>query len=584
MLSFLRTIRSVCTRAIARNTRTAMPDSRLQKGSGRLMRPGLRIPTILLALALVLSSFAIMLSWERAAAASYSSRGTPQTTVGLTKPTILFYFSTDMPAAPDSYTMELDGRSVPAVYDKANAAFAYTPNSDLQPGPHNVRMRITYAGFEPIEKSWSFAVAEDAIPKLPSANLEQLLGLDAVNDYRELHGLPRMKLNERLNASAMAHADYLNMNRVQQSGDSTDSLHTENPEKSGYTGKTPSERGAYYGYYGNVGEDAAYMEGTVVQTIDALFDAPYHRTPFLEPGIREVGIGKAGDYTIIKFGMEQEETPKLVISPADGDRLAPTAFKGNETPDPLRMHEGVEYPVGYPIMAQYTGSAVKQVKLLGADLTDSGNKTVEFLVNTPAADDSLNDAVILIPRKPLQPDSTYRVMLSLQAVLSDGSRISEVKQWEFTTEPVPAIGKTKLHESSADYMKRFVSKAPVPRTASFGLDDDAYSIDGARFPMLRRPVVADGFSYLYVRDLASALGAGVEWDADRRAAIYTKGSRNVVLYTTRNEIAVNGELRTTDTPARLIGEHTMVPVRLLAEVLGATVTYTDITRTVTITY
>ncbi|MDF2715699.1 MAG: putative S-layer associated protein, partial [Paenibacillus sp.] len=179
---------------------------------------------------------------------------------------------------------------------------------------------------------------------------------------------------------------------------------------------------------------------------------------------------------------------------------------------------------------------------------------------------------------------TYHVMLMLQATMKDGSKATEVKEWDFTTEPVIEIGKKKLHESAADYIKRFVSKAPVPRVASFGLDADSYSVDGIGFPMMRKPVIVDGSSYLYIRDLASALGAGVEWDAAQRAAVYTKGKLKVTLYTAKNEIEVNGELRTTDSPARLIGDYTMVPVRLLAEVLGAEVYYAEAAHTVTITY
>jgi hypothetical protein len=541
-------------------------------------------PLLLLALTFFLSFSSLTLSGDKAIASSYSSRGAPQETVGITKPAVLFYFSTDMPNAPDSYSMVVDGEKVAASYDKALEAYVYTPVKDLEPGAHTVHMTITYSGFEPVEKSWSFVVAKDAIKQFASPTLDQLLGLDAINDIRTLHGLPRVKLNERLNASATAHASYLDTNKVQQSEDSTESLHAENADKPGYTGKNPSERGSYYGYGTNVGEDAAYNSGTLPETIDALFDAPYHRTPFLDPYIQEIGVGKVGDYTIIKFGMEDDPSPKLVVSPVNGDRYVPTSFDGHETPDPIRIHSGHAYPVGYPIMAQYSGSEVGQVKLLGAGLTDSGGKSVEFLYNTPANDDSLTNAVMLIPRKPLQPDSTYRVMISLQATLRDGSNITEVKEWEFTTEPIPGTGRTKLHESSADYIKRFVSSAPVPRTATFGLDGTTYSVDGASFPMRLKPVIVDGSSYLYIRDLASALGASVEWNAEQRAAVYTKGKQKVTLHTTKNEVEVNGVSRTTDSPARLIGDFTMVPVRLLAEVLGAKVTYTDATRMVNITY
>ncbi|MEF3304001.1 stalk domain-containing protein [Paenibacillus sp. GYB003] len=543
---------------------------------------------VLLLLTFLLSIAGLPLTAPEASAASFQWLGAPKQTVGVTKPPIAFYYSTDMTVPPDSFAMYVDGAKVAAVWDPSEEAFLYTPSADLAPGPHTVRMTIRYAGYEPVEKTWTFTVAKDAIQQFAAPSAEQTDGLSAVNDYRTLFGLPPVVLNDKLNAGASAHAAYLDQNKIKQtkeSKESKESLHDQNPDKPGFFGKRPLERAAYFGYSSGVGEDAAYMKGTIAESVDALFDAPYHRSPFLNPYLKEVGIGKSGNYTVIEFGQEREAEPKPVVSPADGDRYVPTSFDGNEEPDPLRIHAGSEYPAGYPIMAEYFGSGIDQVKVLGADLTDNDTKkTVEFALNTPDTDKSLNAAVILIPRKPLRPDTSYHVMLSLQLTKKDGSRITEVKEWDFTTEPADGIGKKLLHQSPADYKKKFVSSSPVRRTAAFGLDDRHYTVDGFRFPMKLKPALLDGSSYLYIRDLAAALGAGVEWDADKRAAVYTKGKLKVTLYTMKNEIEVNGEPRQTDSPAKLIGEYTMVPVRLLSEVLGAKVSFNEATRTVTITY
>lgn len=539
---------------------------------------------MLLSLALMLWCIGLTIPVPQAQASSYSYEAAPKGTVGVTKPNLTFYFDTDLTLAPSSYTMTLNGQSVPASYDHDKGTFTYTPDKDLAPGNYTVQMSITYPGYKPIEQSWSFTVAKDAISRFEAPAPEDLAGLAAINDYRVLYGLPQLQMNDRLLAMAKAHAKYLDANKIAQDDKSAESLHNQNPNKPGFFGQSPRERAAYYGYSAKLGEDAAYHVGSIGETVDVLFDAPYHRSPFLNPDAKEVGIAKIGDYTIIEFGFGSSENSPIVVSPTDGERYVPTSFDGNEAPDPLRMHTDGNYPVGYPIMAQYFGENVDKIKLLSAELTDNAKQKIDVFANSPENDDKLTNAVILLPRKPLQADQTYLVKLSLQVTKKDGTTTTESKEWNFTTEPLPQLGKTKLHRNASDYLKQAVTVLPIQRKASFGLDDSSYTVDGVSFPMQRTPVIVDGSSYLYIRDLAAALGANVEWDEQQRAAVYTKGTLKVTLYTTRNAYEVNGDLRQTDTPARLVGDNTMVPVRLLAEVLGAKVDYAEATRTVMITY
>ncbi|WP_282943206.1 stalk domain-containing protein [Paenibacillus sp. RC67] len=539
---------------------------------------------MLTALALLILCSSLALPADRAFAFKYGFQGAPQNTVGVTRPTLTFYLKTDSDMLPTAYSMFVNGTIVAATYDKDKGAFTYTPDKDLTPGNYTVRMSVTFKGYQPLEESWTFTIASDAQSQFAAAGAAQLEAFNALNDYRTLYGLPPVKMNERLNASATAHASYLNVNEVKQTNDSQESLHMQEAGKKQFIGETPLERAAYYGYTSKVGEDAAYASGSTNEAMDLLFDAPYHRNPYLDPNVSEIGVGKVGDYTIIEFGYASTVTNQLVVSPVPGDRYVPMAFNGNEDPDPLRLHSNASYPVGYPIMAQYYGTGTDKVKLVSAEVTDSNKQKVDVLVNTPDNDDKLTNAFILLPSKPLQANQTYRVKLSVQVTKSDGSTSTDNKEWDFTTEPTSGIGKTKLHQDSTKYKNTSVTVAPFLRTASFGLDDSSYSVDGVSYPMKRQPAILDGFSYLYIRDLAAALGADVEWDNSKRAAIYTKGNLKVTLYTTQNAYEVNGQLKQTDTPAQLIGENTMVPVRLLAEVLGAKVDYIEATRTVKLTY
>ena len=49
------------------------------------------------------------------------------------------------------------------------------------------------------------------------------------------------------------------------------------------------------------------------------------------------------------------------------------------------------------------------------------------------------------------------------------------------------------------------------------------------------------------------------------------------------QIYVNGEAVTIDTPAQIINDRTMMPLRAVVEGLGLAVSYDDATRTITIT-
>ncbi|TVY10272.1 stalk domain-containing protein [Paenibacillus cremeus] len=538
----------------------------------------------LLSIAILLWTTLLVVPGKPVHAESYSYGTSPTNTIGVARPTISFLFKTDIASPPSSYAMYLNDAKVAVSYDTAKGVFSYTPTQDLPAGTYTARMTITLSGYQPIEKSWTFTVAQSAVKQLPAPSADQTDGLAAINDYRLFYGLPPVKLSDTLNAAADAHARYLDANRVGQNKASTESLHDETAGKSGYIGKNPLERVTYFGYAKGIGEDASLSNGTLRDSIDSLFDAPYHRSPFLDPTLVEVGVGRTGNYTVLEFGLENVTTSQSVVSPAPGERYVPTTFDGHETPDPLRNFSNVTYPVGYPIMAEYYGSGVTKVTLMSAELRDSSGQTVDLLIDTPNTDEHLQNAVILIPRKPLQPDTSYHVKVQWQATQRDGSAKTETKEWDFTTEPIAQMGKQLLHQSAADYKRFYVSPAPVARVASFGLDASSYKVDGLSYPMKRTPLIVDGFSYLYIRDLAAALGATVEWDDVQRAAIYTKGTMKVTLYTTTNQYEVNGVLKSTDTPARLIDSNTMVPVRLLAEVLGAKVTYIDSTRTVVINY
>jgi uncharacterized protein YkwD len=537
---------------------------------------------VLLALVILLGG--ILLPANSSWALSYSYLTFPQGKSGIARPDIGVKLELSEPISQASYELYLNNKLVETVSNGNNSSFTYQPKTDLAPGSYNAKLVITFQGYQTKSIDWSFSILEGAGTLSTSSSQEQRIGLQAINDYRMLLGLPPVVFNNALNTAAQKHANYLAVNRIDPVNTSV-SLHDEHPSKAAYIGSTLVERMNYVGYGKSAAEDVAYKNSSLVEAIDSLFDAPYHRGPFLNPDMIEVGVAREGNYHVIQFGFKEPSGTQLTISPSDGDVFVPTSFDGHETPDPIRMHKQTSYPVGYPLMATVTGPGLTKVSIQAASLKDESGKNIELLHNQEANDDHLDNEVILLPAKPLSADTVYQASLKLTGVYRDGRLQTFEREWKFRTEPTPGIGATKLHSDAKGYMLQ-ISSLGLKRehSVSFGLDNQYYLVDQVRFPMMRKPHIVDGTSFLYIRDLAAALGATVSWDDSRKAAIYTKKDKTVTFFTKRNVYAINGIESTTVSPALLVNETTMIPVRLLSNTLGAKVDYVDRTRTVVLTY
>ncbi|MDD9267604.1 stalk domain-containing protein [Paenibacillus sp. GCM10023248] len=517
-------------------------------------------------------------------ALSYGYQPYPKGDVGIARPDIGVNLELSEGISPQSYHFYLNDQEMKIAYDPVSVKYVYKPEADLAPGNYHARLTFSFDGYEPVQITWDFTVLNNPVALTTVTTPEQQQGLQAINDYRVKLGLPKVKFSDALNTAAQKHAQYLARNKIDPIRTSV-SLHEEDASLPGSIGKTLTERMQYVGYTRASGEDVAYNRVSLVEAIDSLFDAPYHRSPFMVPGLVEVGVYKEGNYHVVEFGFSDGVTPELVVSPGSNDGYVPTVFDGHETPDPIRIHAAADYPVGYPIMAAINGPRVKRVSLDEAELHDESGQAVTLLKNEPGKDDHLDREVILLPAKPLALDTTYTAKIKLTATMADGSTQPFSKEWSFRTEPVAGMGVLKLHQDAAAYtlqMGNFgLSRSHL---VSFGLDADKYMVDLIPYPMKQKPYIQEGTSYLYIRDLAAALGATVEWDDAKKAAVYKKNDKTIIFYTSRNAYNLNGVEHTTDSAAKLVNETTMIPVRLLAETLGANVSYVESTRTVNISY
>ncbi|MDR2087832.1 MAG: N-acetylmuramoyl-L-alanine amidase [Clostridiales Family XIII bacterium] len=96
------------------------------------------------------------------------------------------------------------------------------------------------------------------------------------------------------------------------------------------------------------------------------------------------------------------------------------------------------------------------------------------------------------------------------------------------------------------------------------------------------PVIVRERTLIPARALFERMGASVSWDeAMRRVTVSTTGA-GIVLAIDAFEYEINGNIYSTDVPPLIIGERTMIPVRVAAESLGLRVNWDELARTVAV--
>ncbi len=96
------------------------------------------------------------------------------------------------------------------------------------------------------------------------------------------------------------------------------------------------------------------------------------------------------------------------------------------------------------------------------------------------------------------------------------------------------------------------------------------------------PRILQGTTLVPIRFVAQALGADVVWDPIKRQAIITLEAQNVIVQTGSDEVVAGDRVVEARVPTQVIQGRTMVPLRAVSEGLGATVEYVPATNTVVI--
>jgi hypothetical protein len=314
--------------------------------------------------------------------------------------------------------MKVDGARVEASYDSSRHLLSYVPSDTLSAGEHTVTCKVVIDNDFPITKQWKFSVTNDAKADIPHASDSQQAIVREINEFRRSLHLEDFLCHDALSAAAAAHVNYLRL--------TNSTGHYEKPGLPGFVGQDPTDRLQAFGYVDGSWEDVDYGADSPREALKNLFDAPYHRIPFMQPGQLSCGAAWAENRLAIEFQMTDDSA--TVVSPYPGQTGVPTVWHGRERPNPLRLWK-TDGTVGYMIVFNHFTPNQERLIVHRAALTGPDGSTVPVFLNTPDNDEHLAYSALVIPQQALRPGAKYTVTVDAQT--EGGADVS--KTWSFRT-------------------------------------------------------------------------------------------------------------------------------------------------------
>jgi tetratricopeptide (TPR) repeat protein len=257
-----------------------------------------------------------------------------------------------------------------------------------------------------------------------AATDRQAAALAAVNQYRRIAGLAPVGSSAVIHQSALSHAFYTFFNgaspNIRDLG-----IHLEDASGLGYTGDNVLSRAQHFGYPQRSMAEVITHRNDPAGAVSDWIDSVYHRIPLLRADLLELGYGDAylGPLTVQVMDMSYRETTtgRVIVYPAVNQTNVPTAFNGNEIPDPA---PNATYPIGYPVTATFDRNS--RVTITGFHFRDPSGADLPGVTLPPSSE--TENSFAYMANKPLLPGTTYTCDLSYTLNGVNGHRV-----WKFTT-------------------------------------------------------------------------------------------------------------------------------------------------------
>lgn len=315
---------------------------------------------------------------------------------------------------------------------------------------YNAALEMTVGDLESKWKDWLLGslpglaerIDKENLNAWPKAALEILAYMNEIREKTfkdKIQGVWKLKFDPELSEQCALHAHYLTLHPEQKKWPDA---HEEYADKDGYT-----TEGHWAGTHSVIvwregGEGMTFEEG-----IDTWMGSFYHRLPLTDPGVMRLGWGAEGEFQVMDMSSlaAPYDKPFVVVYPYENQTGVPTAFIGNEFPDPVPNGPPGSFSeagvFGYPITIQTNPTDERNetvdiaMKLFeGKD----GKKEVECHFSSPGKPSNPEIAPVgawcLIPKEPLRAKTEYKVV----ADWIMGGRTSQTSagkhmEWTFKT-------------------------------------------------------------------------------------------------------------------------------------------------------
>ena len=138
-------------------------------------------------------------------------------------------------------------------------------------------------------------------------------------------------------------------------------------------------------------------------------------------------------------------------------------------------------------------------------------------------------------------------------------------------------------ENNGGEVITYGSAAPAQTVVQMTVGKLVGYVNGGSKTLDAAPVIRNSRTMLPVRFVAENLGATVGWDGATSTVTVSTSSVEIRITIGKAQATVNGTAVTLDSPAFIENSRTYLPVRFVAENLGATVGWDGVTSTVTLT-
>ena len=271
--------------------------------------------------------------------------------------------------------------------------------------------------------------------------------LQIVNAYRTSTGLPRLTEDPTWMTGVSKHAIYLAMTGSM--------VHGEDPSSPFYTpdGAAAAEKSVLGGWRGSVRSDRDLIDGWMT--------SPFHAIHFFEPRLQRIAFastrgtpGASLDSSAVLdvvHGLGSKVVAdRPVTFPANASTTPLTTFVA-ETPNPLTSCPGYSAPAGLPLLALFPNAPGNATAYLTTDGRAVETCLIDIGYVNPDADAqrtarsllTQKNAVIIVPRLPLQPGATYTARVATAA--------AGTVEWSFTVQaeggvlPAPSASPVALY-------------------------------------------------------------------------------------------------------------------------------------------